>query len=68
MRFRIQTDGEKFRVQRKVGRWWAEGAYIYGEFTGDKYYIQFNTYKQAVAWIRKHYGTAAEIVREWRTV
>ena len=77
MRFRIQTDGEKFRVR------WTETTIIkrrfgkYKEASKEKHpfdyshrgpELYFPTRAKAVAWIRKHHGTEAVIVREWRTV
>jgi len=85
MRFRIQTDGEMFRVR------WTETTIIkrrfgkYEEESEEKHpfdYINtapmrlglepfelyFPTRAEAVVWVREHYGTESEIVREWRTV
>ena len=67
MRFRIQTDGDKFRVQKRVWHGWGIGA---GETSlpDIHYYTMFADEPSARAWIRTHYGTEAEIAREWRTI
>lgn len=66
MRFRILTNGEKYRVQRKgFIRWGWEGR-IDGCY--DQSWLvphEFNSDGEAVQFIKETYGTEAEIDRPW---
>ena len=68
MRFRIQTDGEKFRVQRR--RWfvWWYGADCYntGYMPAKREYWLFHTYAKAEAWIDNELNEKPP--PKWRTI
>ena len=67
MKFRIQTDGEKFRVQKKILFWWGKGC-VNSKSARDGHAITWyrilSTRAEAQAWIDEH----QEPKRKWRTL
>ena len=63
MRFRIQTDGKKFRVQARA--WWSLGVWVIGAIDDDCFvYRLFRNRAEAEAWIAEQEQTKPK----WRTV
>ena len=69
MRYRIQTDGEKFRVQKKVMFWWVRGSVDrYGSPMRHVHcvYRPYDTRAEAQEWIDEVLNQPPK--PEWTTV
>ena len=66
MKFRIQTDDEKFRVQASA--WWTLGIWIIGALAwrrgGEAKYAEFDTRTDAQTWIDEE----GQKPPKWRTL
>lgn len=67
---RILTNGEQFKVETwKDGKWELERTYVVGYVWCGLVDITHKSYKSALKWIEKEYGSRAEVQpRQWREV
>ena len=71
MRHRLMTNGENFRVQTqedKGEKWEFELEFIACVYSANYRPVTFKNRKAALKWIRKKYGTYADIKEFWQPV
>lgn len=62
MKFRIMTNGEHFRIQKKMLLWWV---YMFEFIPAYQEPWSFKSDEQAERYVREKYGQEAIIVRPW---